>query len=121
MDKEANINLARNLLRLTFGLLPIITGLDKFFNILVQWDAYLMPELAAVLPLYTMKIFAVLEIIAGVLVLNRKTTRVGAGLVFAWLLAVTLQISLIGIYDIALRDLALALGALALIKLARAK
>ena len=66
-------------LRLSYGLVPIIAGLDKFTNLLVDWKQYLNPVAERVLPFSGstfMRLVGVVEIVAGVLVLT-KLTRVG--------------------------------------------
>ena len=45
-----NIKPTFNLLRLTFGIVPIVAGLDKFTDLLVQWEQYLHPGLVDLLP-----------------------------------------------------------------------
>ena len=118
MLHDSNARAARLLLRVTFGLLAIIVGIDTFTNVLVNWSAYLAPQLAA-LPYANMlmKVGAVVQIIAGVLVLMPRTAFIGAIIITAWLFFVTIDVALIGVYDVALRDAALTLGALALVKL----
>ncbi len=104
------------LLKITFGVLPIVAGLDKFFNILAQWDAYLSPLVAELLPFSAAAFLAVAgvaEIIAGVIVLS-KFTKIGAYIVAAWLALISLNLVLLGAYDIAVRDLVLAVGAFSL-------
>src|SRR3989344_526341 len=118
MLNEKSVRAARLILRVTFGLLAIVVGIDTFTNVLVNWSAYLLPKIAA-LPYADlfMKAGAVLQIIAGVLTFIPRTAKAGAVIIMLWLLAVTINVALIGIYDVALRDAALALGALALVKL----
>lgn len=103
------------ILRLGFTLAPIIAGVDKFFNVLVDWDRYLAPwaiNLFGSAPGF-MAFVGVVEIIAGIGV--AVFPRVFAYVVCAWLLAIVINLlSYPGYYDIALRDFGLALGALAL-------
>src|SRR5687768_691701 len=100
-------------LRLTYGLVPIVAGLDKFTNLLVDWKQYLSP-FADVLPVSAstfMMIIGVVEILAGLLVLSRHT-RIGAYVVSAWLVGIALNLVTTGQYfDIAVRDLVMAVGA----------
>jgi uncharacterized membrane protein YphA (DoxX/SURF4 family) len=107
-------------LRLTFGLVPIIAGIDKFTNLLVDWTKYLSPLAKGVLPISGssfMMIVGVIEIVAGLLVLS-KLTRFGAYLVSAWLIAIAINLLTTGAYlDVAVRDLVMAVGAFALAKL----
>jgi uncharacterized membrane protein YphA (DoxX/SURF4 family) len=70
----------QNILRLTFGIVPIVAGLDKFTNLLTRWPGYLNANLAGILPMSAMafmKIVGVIEIVAGVIVLVRPL--IGAG------------------------------------------
>lgn len=107
-------------LRVLFGLVPIAAGLDKFFNLLTNWEAYLNPLATKVIPLIPatfMHIVGVIEIIAGVVVLSRFT-KIGAYVVTAWLVAIALNLLTMGRFlDIAVRDLALAVAAFSLAQL----
>jgi uncharacterized membrane protein YphA (DoxX/SURF4 family) len=103
-------------LRLTYGLIPIIAGVDKFTNLLVDWSGYLSPFATELLPVGAttfMYAVGIIEIIAGILVLSRFT-RLGAFVVSAWLAAIALNLVTMGYYDIAVRDVGLAVGAFAL-------
>jgi uncharacterized membrane protein YphA (DoxX/SURF4 family) len=117
---EQGLDLARRLLRIGFGLMAFLAGLDKFFNLLTQWDMYLAPWMVNLLPVSSATFFGVIgviEMVAGLLVLT-KWPRLGAYVVSAWLLAIALQlVSTGGFFDIAVRDIVLSLGAFALAKL----
>ncbi len=95
-----------------FGLVPIIAGADKFFNLLANWEHYLNPLALRILPLSPvgfMHLVGVVEIVAGIIVFIKP--RVGGFIVMAWLLAIALQLVLWGQYlDIAVRDLGMAIG-----------
>jgi hypothetical protein len=108
------------LLRVGFSVLPIVMGLDKFFNVLVNWEAYLAPWIRHLSPLRatgTMHIVGVIEILAGVAVALKP--RYGAFVVAAWLGGIVVNLlTYSGFYDIALRDFGLMLGALTLARLA---
>src|SRR5262245_1674074 len=103
-----------------FVVLPIVAGFDKFCQVLVNWDVYLAPRIAGILPIsgHTfMLVVGVIEIAAGVLVAVRP--QFGAWVVAAWLWGIILNLLLVpGFYDIALRDFGLSLGAVALARLA---
>lgn len=103
-----------------FVLAPIVFGLDKFTNLMVQWDQYLAPVLSDPLPVspeQAMYAVGVVEVLAGLLVLVHP--RVGALVVAAWLGGIIVNLLLIpGFYDVALRDLGLLLAAVALQRLA---
>ena len=113
---------AFRILHVGFVVAPVLAGLDKFFNLLVDWDRYLAPVVTDVLPVSgttIMAVVGVVEIAAGVLVALRP--RIGGYVVAVWLWAVIVNLLLAGDYfDIALRDFGLSLGALALARLAEA-
>ena len=108
------------LLRLAFTVAPIAFGLDKFFNIMVDWTQYLASWINDFLPGNAhdaMHMVGVIEIAAGLLVAVKP--RYGAPLVAAWLAGIILDLlTLSGYYDVALRDFGLMLGALTLTRLA---
>jgi len=110
------------LLRIGFVVAPLLFGLDKFFNILVDWDKYLAPVVNDIVPgnaHQAMLAVGVIEIVAALVVALRP--RFGGYLVAAWLAGIILNLLLIpGHYDIALRDFGLLLGALTLARLATA-
>ena len=113
---------AFQILRLGFTVAPIIAGLDKFLQLLTNWDKYVAPAVPATLgiaPHTFMMIVGVIEIAAGLLVAVRP--RFGGYLVSAWLVGIIVNLVLVGGYlDVALRDLGLAMGAFALARLAEA-
>ena len=112
-------------LRLTYGLVPVIAGLDKFTNLLTDWTHYLNPLATRVIPVSAptfMHAVGIIEIIAGILVLNARTTRFGAYLVSAWLACIALNLITMGAYfDVAVRDLVMGIGAFTLAKLTEAR
>ena len=115
--------LVKNVLKYTFGLVPIIAGLDKFTNILTDWSHYISSSFAEMLPFETgtfMMIVGVIEIIAGILVFLKP--KLGAYVVMAWLVAIALTLVFGGHYfDVAVRDLVMAVGAFSLAKLSDVK
>jgi len=116
MQQTANV---QQVLKYTYGLVPIVAGLDKFTNLLTDWSGYLSSSQAEMLPFSTSTFFAiagVIEIIAGVLVLLRPA--LGAWVVMAWLIAIALVLITGGhFFDVAVRDLVMAVGAFSLAKL----
>jgi len=107
----------RAMLRLGYGLVPIVAGADKFTNHLTDWDQYLSPLVKRALPMRTrtfMKVVGVIEIAAGLTVVS-PLRKSGAYLVAAWLAGITANLLSTGEYfDIAARDALLAIGALSL-------
>ncbi|HSI80498.1 MAG TPA: hypothetical protein VK919_07595 [Solirubrobacterales bacterium] len=108
------------LLRVGFAAAPILFGLDKFFDVLVNWEIYLAPWINDIVPgsaAEAMYAVGVVEIAAGIAVAVKP--RYGAYLVAAWLGGIIVNLlTLSGHYDIALRDFGLMLGALTLARLA---
>ena len=118
-----NARQVQQLMRYTYGLVPIVAGLDKFTNLLTDWKNYIAPSVNNALPFSAstfMSIVGVIEIIAGIIVLVRP--RLGGFIVMAWLIAIALNLLISGhYYDVAVRDLVMAIGAFSLAKLSDAK
>lgn len=108
------------LLRVAFTVAPILFGLDKFFNVMVDWEGYLAPWINDIVPgsaSTAMYLVGIVEIIAGIAVALKP--RYGAYLVAAWLAGIVINLlTYSGYYDIALRDFGLMLAALTLARLA---
>src|SRR5437773_4024410 len=84
-------------LRITFGLVPIVAGIDKFTDILANWDMYLNPSIVSMLPFSAhvfMQIVGGIEIVAGIIVLAKPS--VGGWIVMAWLICIVLQLLAMG-------------------------
>ncbi|MBL8013965.1 MAG: DoxX family protein [Candidatus Omnitrophica bacterium] len=105
---------AYHILKFAFTVAPILAGADKFTNFLTQWSQYLAPAVAKIIPSSVlMPAVGVVEISAGILVALKP--RIAAYIVCVWLILIIVNLLLIpGYFDVALRDLGLALGALAL-------
>lgn len=108
-------------LRIGLGVGPVITGIDKFFNKLTDWGMYLSPLATKIVPVSTatfMRTVGIVEIVAGLIVLSRWT-KLGSYIVMLWLIAIAINLLTTGMfYDLAMRDLEIALGAFALSQLA---
>ena len=105
-------------LRIVFGIVPIVAGLDKFTNILVDWQKYLAPPFAHIVPAHAfMLVVGIIEIVAGIGVLLMPRIFGYVVAIWLWLIIINLFMAK-GFYDIALRDFGLSLGALALARLA---
>ncbi|CAN5631543.1 DoxX family membrane protein [soil metagenome] len=113
---------AYELLHWGFTAAPVLFGIDKFFHLMTNWDAYLSPAFARLSPLGvhgTMVGVGVVELAAGLMVAVKPT--IGGWVVAAWLFGIIVNLALLGnSWDIALRDFGLMLSAMALARLAQA-
>jgi len=103
-------------LRIAIGLMATLAGLDKFFNLLTTWEAYVAPVAQQLLPFSTttfMAIVGVIEFGVGVTILGILPS-LGAFVASAWLVLIAMNLVLGGHFDIAVRDLVLAVAAYAL-------
>lgn len=120
MESNPRLNHAWWTLRIGLGLVPIVGGLDKFFDLLTNWEMYLNPLVPRILHISgpsVMHIVGVVEIAAGILMLTRFT-RYAAYIVMVWLWAIALNLITQGQFlDLAVRDILISLGAFALAKL----
>lgn len=110
---------AFNILRFGFTVAPILAGADKFFHLLCDWDKYLAPWIVNIVhdAHGFMMVVGVVEIVAGIVVAVKP--KFGGYLVAAWLAGIIVNlVTYPGYFDVALRDLGLLLGALALARLA---
>jgi uncharacterized membrane protein YphA (DoxX/SURF4 family) len=107
-------------LRVAYGVVPIVAGLDKFTNLLVDWRTYLSPlfeRLLPVSPTTFMHLVGIVEIVVGLAVLT-AFTRLGSYVAAIWLACIALNILTSGQHlDVAVRDLVMALGAYTLARL----
>lgn len=110
---------AFRILQLGFTVAPILAGLDKFFHLLVNWDQYLPPLVNSMVGGHgheLMYVVGIIEVVAGLGVWFKP--RIFAYVVAAWLCLIIVNLLLIpGYFDVALRDLGLAIGAFALARL----
>ena len=110
---------AYQILHIAYTVAPVVAGIDKFFHFLVNWDMYCAPMVPRMLgiPVHTFMLgVGVIEIIAAFLV--AIVPRIGGWIVGLWLCAIIVNLlSIPAYFDIALRDLGLALGAFALARL----
>jgi hypothetical protein len=119
-DFDDRLNISWWALRIGLGVGPIITGIDKYFNQLADWGMYLSPIATKIVPVSAttfMHIVGVIEIVAGLIVLSRWT-KFGSYLVTFWLLGIVVNLLTTGMfYDLAMRDVEIALGGFALSQL----
>lgn len=110
-----------NLIKFTFGLVPIAAGADKFLNLLTDWTEYLSTGMVDMLPFSAstfMMIVGIVEIGAGILVLTK--TEMGSYVVAAWLVLIALSLLLTGSHlDVAVRDIVMAISVFSLARITR--
>ena len=106
-------------MRIAIGLMATLAGIDKFFNLLVDWSSYVSPVAAQLLPFSTdvfMWIVGVIEFAVGISILTALPV-LGSYVASAWLLLVAVNLTLGGYFDIAVRDVVLSIGAFTLARL----
>lgn len=111
-------------LRIGLGLGPFLAGLDKFFNVLTDWGMYLNPAVEALLPVSGgafMRIVGVVEMAVGLAILA-GWTRIGGYVAAAWLVGIAANLVSMGtFYDLAVRDVEIAIAAYTLARLSEAR
>jgi len=121
---DKRLNAAWWALRIGLGAGPVVVGVDKFLNKIVDWEMYLSPVATKVVPVSTrtfMHAVGVIEIIAGIVVLSRFT-KLGSYVVMLWLLGIGVNLVTTGMFfDLAMRDIELAVAAFALSQLSAAR
>lgn len=107
-------------LRIALGLGPLLAGLDKFFNLLTNWEGYLSLSLQTLLPVSAttfMHLVGIIEMIVGLMILTRWT-RIGSYIAMLWLVAIAVNlIATRHFFDVAVRDLEMAIAAYTLARL----
>ena len=123
MTFDRGLDSARLALKVGLGLAAFLAGLDKFFNLLTDWEAYLSPLVASRLPISAaafMALVGVIEMVVGLAILTRWT-RDGAYIAMVWLVLIALNLVTTGRYfDVAVRDVEMAIAAYALARLTEA-
>jgi uncharacterized membrane protein YphA (DoxX/SURF4 family) len=121
-----NLKLNRSwwVLRIGLGVVPIVAGIDKFFNILTNWEMYLnplVPRTLHIAPATIMHVAGVVEIAVGIAVLTRYT-RYAAYVVMLWMLCIALTLIVQWAFlDVAARDILISLGAFTLAQLSEVR
>jgi hypothetical protein len=114
---------ARMALRIGLGAAAFLAGLDKFVGLLADWPGYLAPAVAALLPVSAaafMKVVGVVEMAVGAAILSRWPREAG-WVAMAWLLLIAGNLVLTGrFFDVAVRDVEMAIAAFALVRLTEA-
>ena len=122
MDNK--LNSAWWALRIGLGVGPFLAGLDKFFNLLTNWQTYLNPSIERLLPVSGatfMHVVGVIEMIVGLAILTRWT-RLGSYVAMTWLVLIALTLVSGGMFfDVAVRDLEMAIAAYTLARLTEAR
>ena len=112
---DTRLNGTVSTLRIAIGLMATLAGLDKFFNLLTNWEAYIAPVAQQLLPFSTttfMSIVGVIEFAVGITILIVRPS-LGAFVASAWLILVAINLILGSHFDIAVRDVVLAVAAYA--------
>jgi uncharacterized membrane protein YphA (DoxX/SURF4 family) len=121
---DTRLNSVFWVLRVGLGLGAFLAGLDKFFNLLTNWEMYLSPlasRLIPVEPALFMEIIGVVEMAVGIVILA-GVTRIGGYVMMGWLIAIALNLVTTGMFfDLAVRDIEMALGAFALARLSEVR
>ncbi len=121
---DERLNTAWWALRIGLGLDPFLAGLDKFFNKLANWGTYLSPLAERMLPVSGatfMRTVGVIEMVVGLAILTRWT-RIGSYVAMIWLIAIAANLVSTGsFFDVAVRDLEIALAAYTLARLTEFK
>jgi uncharacterized membrane protein YphA (DoxX/SURF4 family) len=124
MPLDNRLNSSWWALRIGVGLAAFLAGLDKFFNILTDWGMYLSPFLQHLSPVSGktfMHLVGVIEIFVGLAILTRWT-RIGAYIASAWLLLIAVNLLTSGgFFDLAVRDVEIAIGAYVLARMTEVK
>lgn len=121
---DQNIILSQRLLKYAFGVSLILIGLDQVFhtNIITGWEQYVSPFALTILPITAVTLVSALgivEIFVGVLFFTRFE-KIAGFLAIVALLAIIIDLFILGLYDIALRDVLIALSAYVFILLSSA-
>ena len=120
---ERGLDSALLALKFGLGLAAFLAGLDKFFNVLADWPGYLSPMMASLLPFSAttfMQVVGVIEMAVGLAILTRWT-ELGAYVAMVWLVLIAVNLVTTGhFFDVAVRDVVMAIAAYALARLTEA-
>jgi hypothetical protein len=115
----ARLESSRIALRVAFGLVPLLAGLDKFAYLLTDWSAYVGPVARMLLPVAPETFLygvGIVEILVGLAVLTHWTV-IGSYVAAGWLTLIAVNLVFAGYFDVAVRDLVLAIAAFTLARL----
>jgi len=120
MAFDTRLEPAWQALRIGLGLMALLAGLDKFLNLLTNWTMYLSPLAERLMPLSPeafMGVVGIVEMAVGLAILTRWQ-RLGGYVAMAWLTLIALNLVMTGVfYDLAVRDLELAIASFVLARL----
>ncbi len=120
---DRRLDSARIALKVGLGVGPFLAGLDKFFNLLTDWPHYVSPLFAAMLPMSPqafMYVVGVIEMAVGIAILTRWTVP-ASYIAMLWLLCIAINLVTAGFFDIAVRDVEMAIAAYTLARLTEAR
>ena len=124
MTIEKSLDSARLALKYGLGLAAFLAGLDKFFNLLANWEGYVSPLARAVLPVGPttfMYVVGIIEMAVGLAILTRWTA-LASYVAMVWLVLIAANLVTTGMYfDVAVRDVEMAIAAYTLARLTEAK
>jgi hypothetical protein len=110
---DTRLDTPLRVLQIALGLTATLAGIDKFFNILADWGAYMSPAIASLLPISVgafMGIIGVIEMVVGVTILA-ISPRTGAYVASVWLLLIAVNLAMGGHFDVAVRDVVMSIAA----------
>ena len=116
MHREGHLDDVYWALRIGLGSTAFLAGLDKFTNLLTDWEKYIAPQVRERLPISGKKFMyavGVIEMLVGLGILTRKP-RLAGYTASAWLMGIAADLILNGDFDIAVRDVNMAVAAYAM-------
>lgn len=121
MEGNTRVVFSWNLLRYAYGAVVLLAGLDKLLgtDLIVYWPKYISPFVGSHLPVSVgvfLGAMGVIEIAVAIMLLT-NWPRIGGYLSVAWLTIIAVNLALMGLFDIAIRDVLLAVGAVVLAEL----
>ena len=120
---DTRLDTPLRVLQIALGLTATLAGIDKFFNILADWGAYVSPAIASLLPISVgafMGVIGVIEMVVGLTILA-ISPRVGAYIASAWLFLIAVNLVIGGHFDIAVRDVVMSIAAFVVARAAEAR
>jgi hypothetical protein len=111
-------------LRIGVGATAFLAGLDKFLHLLADWGMYVSPLVERVLPVSPdvfLRFVGVVEMVVGAAILA-GAARVFGYVAAAWLIGIAANLLTTGaFFDVAVRDVVMALAAFTLARLAEVR